>query len=99
VRCHSKVLDGAPPKPTTMKYYSKSWQSVLLIVKNNFRRHVALVHAFSQHEKHLKEATCILREMIAKYTEEGNELDDGKSPSLYSDRLLRNVILDHQVDH
>jgi hypothetical protein len=88
-RRHSKVLDGAAPKPTTMKYYSKSWQSVLLIAKNNFRRYVALVHAFPDREKHLKEATHILRDTIAKYTEEGNELDDGKSPSCILSNFLR----------
>ena len=77
---HSKVLDGAAPKPTTMKYYSNSWQAVLLMAKNNFRRHVALVHAFPEREKHLKEATQILRETIAKYTEGGNELDNSKCP-------------------
>ncbi|KAF8800631.1 hypothetical protein BYT27DRAFT_7216909 [Phlegmacium glaucopus] len=63
--CHySKTPRDAEPKPTTMNYYPPGWQTMLEMVKNNMRRHVALVNAFPQRDRDLKEATLILNNTV-----------------------------------
>lgn len=86
-RRNSKIPHGGTiPKPTTLKYYSKPWQSMLMLAKNNMRRHVALVNAFPERDHHLCEAENILIKTITEYKEE-HVLDDSKfSPFLYSYR-------------
>ena len=61
----------------TLKYYSKIWQAMLVLVKNNMRRHVALIRAFPKQDSHLSEAETILIKTIAEYKED-NILDDSK---------------------
>jgi hypothetical protein len=79
-RRNSKIPNGTTPKPTTLKYYSKAWQSMLIAAKNNMRRHVALVHAFPERDNHLNEANNILIKTIAEYKEQ-YPLDDSKFSS------------------
>ena len=51
---------------------------MLEIVKNNMRKHIALVNAFTQRDRDLKEATLILKNMITEYERiNGNSLDPG----------------------
>lgn len=77
-RRFSKTPRDAEPKSTTMKYYPPCWQAMLEIAKNNMRKHVALVNAFPQRDRDLKEATLILRNTIAEYQRiEGNTLNPG----------------------
>jgi len=51
---------------------------MLEIVKNNMRKHIALVNAFLQRDRDLKEATLILNNSITEYQQiEGNTLEPG----------------------
>lgn len=53
---------------------------MLMTAKNNMRRHVAVVNAFPEREKH--EAALILTKTITEHKE--NKLDSKFSPFLYS---------------
>ncbi|KAF8799595.1 hypothetical protein BYT27DRAFT_7217631, partial [Phlegmacium glaucopus] len=81
-RRYSKMPRDAEPKPITMKYYPPGWQAMLETVKNNMRRHVALVNAFPRRETDLKQATLILTNTIAEYQMVAdNVLEPGYSPN------------------
>ena len=77
---HSKTPKDATPKPTTMKYYPKPWQCMLITAKNKMRRHVALVNAFPERENHLEEATAIISKTISEYREKGSRLKGESLP-------------------
>ena len=53
---NSKRVSSTSSKPTMLKHYSKIWQSMLMLVKNNMRRHMALRHAFPECNNHLNKA-------------------------------------------
>lgn len=76
-RRHSKTPWNTKPKSTTMKYYPQSWQAMLEIAKNNMRKYVALINAFPQRDRDLKEATLILKNTITEYQRSGNTLEPG----------------------
>ncbi|KAF8800223.1 hypothetical protein BYT27DRAFT_7314444 [Phlegmacium glaucopus] len=64
-----------------MKYYPPGWQTMLEMAKNNMRRHVALINAFPQRDRDLKEATLILNNTVTEYQRiEGNGLEPEYSP-------------------
>ena len=74
----SKTPRDAEPKPTTMRYYPAGWRAMLEKARNNMSRHVALVNAFPQRNRDLKEATLILNNTITEYLSvEGNILEEG----------------------
>lgn len=77
-RRYSKTPRDAEPKATTMKYYPPGWRAVLEMAKNNMRKHVALVNAFPQRDRDLKDATLILNNTVTEYLQiEGNTLEPG----------------------
>jgi len=77
-RRHSKTPRDAEPKATTMKYYPPGWRAMLEMAKNNMRKHVALVNAFPQRDRDLKDATLILNNTVTEYLQiEGNTLEPG----------------------
>jgi hypothetical protein len=64
---HSKTPWGTAPKPTTLRYYSQSWQGVLAVAKSRMRRHIALVHAFPRREADLSVATKLISNALGEY--------------------------------
>ncbi|KAF8800630.1 hypothetical protein BYT27DRAFT_7262788 [Phlegmacium glaucopus] len=90
---YSKTPRDAEPKPTTMKYYPSGWQTMLEMAKNNMRRHVALVNAFPQRDRDLKEATLILNNTVTEYQRiEGNALEPEYSPDRDMSILVESYI-------
>ena len=81
----------------TLKHYSKIWQSMLVLVKNNMRRHVALMHAFPKHNNHLNEAENILIKTISEYKEE-HMLDDSKFSHCYIPTDFVILYIGHEVN-
>ncbi|KAF8816999.1 hypothetical protein BYT27DRAFT_7325725, partial [Phlegmacium glaucopus] len=64
---YSKTPRDAEPKPITMKYYPPGWQATLETVKNNMRRHVALV--FNEHSTFRQKLKRVAQRIISlKYT-------------------------------
>lgn len=75
---HSKTPRDAERKATTLRYYPPGWQAMLEMAKNSMRKHVALVNAFPQRDRDLKDATLILNNTMTEYLRiEGNILEPG----------------------
>lgn len=64
-------------KPTTLAYYPTAWKSFLQLAKQEYRLHIATIHAFPEKENHLHEARDVIARLMLSWTSAGDYLEPG----------------------